>query len=229
MVRKKRPARPPAGKQRPFANVSKKVRPARPAKDVAKVTTEAAPLELSGARDYDHLRDVKPLPGKAQRIPATVSSLEPRAAPRVAGTGPDLDAPARAELARLVSDGLRFEVTDDGHALEGRRLDVDPREIRRLRLQRYPADGTLDLHGHGEGAARRALEAFVRRRRLEGDRAVCIIHGKGNHSRGGVAVLRGEIGAWLSQGTAARDVLAFASIAEPDGTSGALLVLLAKR
>ena len=85
----------------------------------------------------------------------------------------------------------------------------------------------------GAGEAREALEAFVRKRRAEGDRVVVVVHGKGTHSPRGVAVLRGEIGAWLSQGRAAREVAAFTSILEDDSAdaacgSGALLVLLAR-
>jgi DNA-nicking Smr family endonuclease len=76
--------------------------------------------------------------------------------------------------------------------------------------------------------AREAVTAFVRKRSAEGDRAVAIIHGKGNHSPRGVAVLRGEIGAWLSDGRAARHVLAFATAPDEDGGTGALLVLLAR-
>ena len=56
-----------------------------------------------------------------------------------------------------------------------------------------------------------------------------IIHGKGAHSPRGVPILRGELGAWLSQGRAAKDVLAFASYQEEGEGSGALMVLLAKR
>ena len=77
--------------------------------------------------------------------------------------------------------------------------------------------------------ARTNVERFLTRRRSEGDRAVLVVHGKGKHSAGGSAVLRGEIGAWLSQGSSAREVLAFASIPEHDGPSGAVMVLLAKR
>ncbi len=45
----------------------------------------------------------------------------------------------------------------------------------------------------------------------DGDRVVLVVHGKGNHSPRGQAVLRGEIAAWLSQGRSARHVAAFAT------------------
>jgi len=173
-----------------------------------------------------HMRDVRPLGKKSTRIPATASAVEKVEKPKKTA---DLDAPAREALASLLASGLRFEVADDGVTVEGRRIDVDPRELRRLRTQRYAIDGKLDLHGLSRDRAKSAVVEFVARKRREGDRALLIVHGKGTHSPRGEAVLRGEIGAWLSQSSAAKDVLAFASLVEHDDTSGAVTVLLAKR
>ena len=78
-------------------------------------------------------------------------------------------------------------------------------------------------------SARRMTLEFVVRRRSQGDRVVEIVHGRGSHSPRGEAVLRGELGAWLSQGIAIKSVLAFVSVVERDDLSGAVLVLLAKR
>jgi DNA-nicking Smr family endonuclease len=140
----------------------------------------------------------------------------------------DLDADARAQLHSLVAEGVRFEVTDDGERIEGRRIDVDPRELRRLRRGAYTIDGRLDLHGMSAGEARLAVEKFVRKKRSDGDRVVALIHGRGNHSPRGIAVLRGEIAAWLSQGPAAHHVAAFASAPPEDGGAGVVLALLAR-
>lgn len=174
----------------------------------------------------EHMRGVKPLGAKPARVPRTASGVE-RSRP---GTGEprDDDAPARERLHGLVTDAIRFEVADDGTSLEGRRLDVDPREIRRLRTMRYAVDGKLDLHGMKASEARAAVTRFLAKRASEGDRAVIVVHGKGSHSPRGDAVLRGEIGAWLSQGAAARHVLAFASVLDRAGESGSLFVLLTR-
>lgn len=124
----------------------------------------------------------------------------------------------------------RFEVVDDGAAIEGRRLDVDPREVGRLRRGQYAVDGSLDLHGKTLLDAKASVVEFLARRRRQGDRAVMIVHGKGLHSPRGHAVLRGELGAWLSQGSAGKHVLAFVSrvdAARGEGDrSAAILVLL---
>lgn len=217
---------------RPFARIDRRTAaPKREAavddkrpKAVPASTAKAEPALEVGFSAY--MQGVDQLARKPRRLPATVSSLEPPA--ETGGELPDLDAPARERLAAFVAEGIRFEVLDDGTVIEGRRLDVDPRELRRLRQRHYPVDGRLDLHGSSAEDARSALTRFIARRRREGDRALLVIHGKGKHSPRGQAVLRGEIGAWLSQGAAARHVLAFASVPDPDGASGAVMVLLAK-
>ena len=137
--------------------------------------------------------------------------------------------PRASTMAALLADELRFDVTDDGRTIDGRRIDTDPRELRRLRQRRYPVDGTLDLHGHTVATARPLVEQFVRARRSQGDRAVVVVHGRGSHSASGSSVLRGELAAWLSQGPAAREVAAFTSIGGEPGEHAALFILLAKR
>lgn len=173
-----------------------------------------------------YMAGVRALPDdRAHRIPRTASHVE-RAATTPLKEDPDAE--ARARLRSLVIEGMRFETVDDGDRIEGRRLDVDPRELRRLRRAQYAVDGKLDLHGLGIEEARRAVEAFIRKRAQDGDRVVVVVHGKGGHSPRGQAVLRGEIAAWLSQGRAARHVAAFATAPDDHGGSGAVLVLLAR-
>jgi len=200
--------------------------PKPPAQRVGKVDVgaELAPIDARSFAVY--MSGVRALPDHAGRIPLTASRLE-----RLRGAAaplPDLDQGARALMRSLVTEGLRFETTDDGERIEGRRLDVDPRELRRLRRVQYAIDGKLDLHGHGLDDARRAVELFVKKRAELGDKVVAIVHGKGSHSPRQNGVLRGEIGAWLSQGRAARHVLAFATPPEDEGGTGAVLVLLAR-
>ncbi len=175
-----------------------------------------------------YMAGVHALPGgAAHRIPRTASKLE-RAGSGDGGVVSDADADARARMRSLVTEGLRFETMDDGERIEGRRLDVDPRELRRLRRGEYAVDGKLDLHGLGADEARHAVEGFVRKRSHDGDRVVLVVHGKGTHSPRGNAVLRGEIAAWLSQGRSARHVAAFATAPDDHGGGGAVLVLLAR-
>jgi DNA-nicking Smr family endonuclease len=129
-------------------------------------------------------------------------------------------------LRSLVEGRTRFEVNDDGRRIEGRRVDLPVDALRRLRRGLMPVDGRLDLHGMGVSEARGQLELFLRTMRARGERCVLVIHGKGTHSAGGQAVLRGEIGAWLSQGGSSEHVAAFVTATEADGGEGAVYVLL---
>jgi len=129
-------------------------------------------------------------------------------------------------LRSLVEGRARFEVADDGQRVEGRRVDLPAETVRRLRRGLVPVDGRLDLHGMGVPEARTQLELFLRTMHSRGERCVLVIHGKGEHSPGGVAVLRGEIAAWLSQGTSSEHVAAFTTSSVADGGEGAVYVLL---
>jgi DNA-nicking Smr family endonuclease len=131
-------------------------------------------------------------------------------------------------LRSLVEGRARFEVADDGRRVEGRRLDLPMDALRRLRRGLLPVDGRVDLHGLAVSQARAQLELFLRTMRARGERCVLVIHGKGEHSPQGVGVLRGEIAAWLSQGSAGEHVAAFVTADEHDGGEGAVYVLLRK-
>ncbi|WP_434042491.1 MULTISPECIES: Smr/MutS family protein [Sorangium] len=191
----------------------------------AQAGVEPAPRPVDPETFAIYMAGVRVLEDRVNRIPVTASRVE-RAAPPTLAADPDED--ARSRMRSLVIDGIKFEITDDSERIEGRRLDVDPRELRRLRRARYAIDGTLDLHGLRLEAARDAVEAFVCKRQRDGDRVVAIVHGKGTHSPRGHAVLRGEIAAWLSHGRVARHVAAFATAPDAEGGAGALLVLLAR-
>jgi DNA-nicking Smr family endonuclease len=169
------------------------------------------------------LRGVIPLPARA------VGARNPSAAPpsaevaRIRGDA-SVTSSARVGVAEVPS----FETRDDGSHVEGRRLDVDPRELRKLRRGVFVLDATLDLHGRSEREARAEVTAFIRSHALAGERLVRVIHGRGNHTPGGQGVLRGEIGAWLSQGASSRYVAAFVTAAPEQGGEGAVIVLLSR-
>lgn len=214
-------AKPEVAPQR----IAKQPAPKRTASKVS--ADEQPPQQVDPDTFALYMAGVRALPqDRAHRIPATASRIEKAA--QAARAQEDLDEGARARMRSLVSEGIRFETVDDGDHIEGRRLDVDPRELRRLRRAQYAIDGKLDLHGLGAHEARQALEAFVKKRATDGDRVVIVVHGKGSHSPRGQGVLRGEIAAWLSQGRSSRHVAAFATAPDDHGGTGAVLVLLAR-
>jgi DNA-nicking Smr family endonuclease len=151
-------------------------------------------------------------------------------AQRFAEKGAD-EARAEAEavhehLRALVESQARFEVSDDGHRVEGRRIDLPNDTLRQLRRGRFPIDGRLDMHGMTVHEARTELALFLRTTRNRGERCVLVIHGKGEHSPGGAGILRGEIAAWLSQGSASEHIAAFTTAQSDDGGEGAVYVML---
>jgi DNA-nicking Smr family endonuclease len=172
---------------------------------------------------------VQPLDRSKGRLPKQRIDRSPivekRADERVEAARADAEA-VHAHLRNLVEGGARFEVEDDGKRVEGRRVELPMDVLRKLRRGSLPIDARLDLHGFTAEQARGQLETFLRTMRTRGERCVLVIHGKGEHSPHGTGILRGEIGAWLSQGTASESVAAFATAASSDGGEGAVYVLL---
>lgn len=200
----------------------------KPKAPPARAPVRATPGEedLSFAR---LMGGVAPLEGGAKRLPKAAdlaqgsSREEARKAASDARSETD---EARSRLRDLAMAEVAFEVTDDGAQLEGRRVDVPPQTLRKLRHGAFPVDGTLDLHGLTASEAQPRLLAFLAQMRTRREKCVLVVHGKGHGSPGGVSVLRGEIAAWLSQGGAREHVDAFASATTGDGGSGAVYVLL---
>jgi DNA-nicking Smr family endonuclease len=131
-----------------------------------------------------------------------------------------------ARLRSLVDGQRTFETHDDGRRVEGRRIDVPQPMLRKLRQGLFPIDARIDLHGLSGGDAREAVEAFVREKRAAGEKCLLVVHGKGEHSPRGNAVLRHEISGWLAEGPASEHVAAFATATRDDGGEGAVYVLL---
>ncbi|HEY6461898.1 MAG TPA: Smr/MutS family protein, partial [Polyangiaceae bacterium] len=215
MKRQDEDRKPPAAK--------KVAAPPAPARQPAEPEDEALLLHrlFAGVQPLDRKGGTRVPRQKVERSPAVE---------RKAKAGQDA---ARAEaeavhdhLRSLVEGATRFEVSDDGHRVEGRRVDLPPDAIRRLRRGNFPVDARLDLHGMRAGEARGQIELFLRTMRARGERCVLVIHGKGAHSLQGMAVLRGEIAAWLSQGPSSEHVAGFATASDADGGEGAVYVLL---
>ena len=112
------------------------------------------------------------------------------------------------------------EHSEAGFAAPG----VDRRELRKLKRGDYPPGGRLDLHGMTAAEAVARLMRFIDngRRRYQ---CVCVIHGRGLHSEGNVAILKLRVRACLRTH---RAVLAYADAPRGDGGDGAVYVLLRK-
>jgi DNA-nicking Smr family endonuclease len=194
---------------------------------------EAAEEALSFHR---MMSGVTPIDQTRGRIPKTQSTVERSSVDEIAARRANAESVAESETAAvrehlrtLIEDTARFEISDDGRRVEGRRVDLPLDVLRKLRRGLLPIDAQIDLHGLRGGDARAAVDAFLRDKRERGERCVLLVHGKGDHSPGGVGVLRGEVAAWLSQGAASQHVAAFSTATDSDGGEGALYVLLRPR
>jgi DNA-nicking Smr family endonuclease len=131
---------------------------------------------------------------------------------------PPIARPSNARDVEAETDGE----SDASFAAHG----VDRREIRRLKRGEYVPADRYDLHGFTANAASAAVKEFLDTSRRRGHRCVCIVHGRGLRSPGGVAVLKTLVRALLRSHGA---VLAFADAPRSDGGSGAVYLLLRRR
>jgi len=147
---------------------------------------------------------VVPLPrGAADRLaPNPAIALPPVAASRPSRGGTD------------AAGGSDVDFAVDG---------VDRREIRNLKRGAHPPAERCDLHGLTADAAREHVRQFIAASRRKHHRCICIVHGRGLRSPGGVAVLKSRIREFLRSHPA---VLAYADAPPADGGSGAVYVLL---
>jgi len=219
--------------QEPARGASARPAPAQPS---PARKPEPARSAASGRSDLDDemsfhrmMSGVTPLDAGAKaRVPLT-SEVRPgeqrlKAAEVRAAAAASAEA-AIAHLHAIVDDVARFEVSDDGRRVEGRRIDAPPDLVRSMRRGMLPIDGRLDLHGLTAAQAQEKLVEFLRTMRSRNERCVLVIHGKGERTPG-AGVLRGEISAWLSQGKAREHVLAFTTARDDDGGEGAVYVAL---
>lgn len=110
----------------------------------------------------------------------------------------------------------------------GRAAGVDKRTVERLRRGQIPIDAEIDLHGHTQEEAHRALTAFVSGQAGANRRCVRVVTGKGTLREGG-GVLKTAVPRWLNESPLRERVLAFSHARRDDGGEGALYVLLRRK
>jgi len=148
--------------------------------------------------------------------PAPPAAPPPRAVIKMAERD---DRDAWSEFQRLVNTAS----LDAGDRLRYRRDQVPPHVLQRLARGHYAVQDELDLHHASAAHAGAMLREFLHEAHLHDYRCVCIIHGKGMRSDGGVPVLKNLVDQMLRRRA---DVLAFHSAPARLGGTGAVLVLL---
>lgn len=185
--------------------------------------TKKTPRATDSAPDGDALfeaamRDIRPLSGKRRNAAPSMAEVKVPPTPRPAEAAPPPPPPMRPQPDAAVP-------TPAG---------LDRRSQERLRRGRLKIEGRLDLHGHTQADAHRALTEFVHRAYGRGLRCILVITGKGGeHNRDddsimphrGKGVLRRQVPLWLG-GELGRMVLAVESARPQHGGDGAFYVLL---
>lgn len=164
---------------------------------------------------------------------AGVSRIDP--GPGVAGLPPPSPGPkdywhpdfdAIDQLRALVEGDGHFDLADSDEFVEGWVEGLDPAVVRKLRRGEYAVQAHVDLHGMRRDEAKAVVHRFLRDARAAGKRCVLLVHGRGNHSKDQVPVLKEALRTWLGTARFGRHVLAFATARPEDGGAGAVYVLL---
>ena len=103
---------------------------------------------------------------------------------------------------------------------------VGDQQLFALRRGEPEPEERIDLHGARKDAAGPLLAKRIESARAQGLRCVIVIHGRGQNSPLGEAVLKDAVPGWLTKGATGRVVLAFAPAPDRLGGHGATLVLL---
>lgn len=130
------------------------------------------------------------------------------------------------DLRRLVADDDPFWFNESDEAVEAAVHDLDPRVLKKLKAGALVVEARLDLHGLTAREARPVMDGFIEASVVAGRRVVCVVTGRGLHSKDGVSVLKQHLKTWLTRSRLALHVLAFVSARPVDGGVGAVYVLL---
>lgn len=155
------------------------------------------------ARAMAGVRPLRP-DRRGDRVPVRPNAHDQRVAPLAPGPPEQADTDAAAGAESYVADG------------------VDRRELRKLKRGDYPPGDTLDVHGMTAPQADASVRQFIARSRTR-HRCVCVVHGRGRRSPGGVPVLKARVRDLLREHAA---ILAFADAPPDAGGAGAVYVLL---
>lgn len=140
--------------------------------------------------------------------------------PRGRAAAPPQVAPARVVAPSSPAENDEAEDSASGFVAAG----VDRRELRKLRRGEHTPGGRLDLHGKTAVEAIASVKRFIEKSHHL-HRCICIVHGRGLHSEGNVAILKVRVREFLRRH---RAVLAYLDAPTADGGAGAVYVLLRK-
>ena len=175
---------------------------------------------------------------RAMRGTRKVEGKRPAATPRAQAAPARLKSAPAAKFPPTPPAEPKPEVRP--YTVERRRSvpGLDRRSTERLAKGQMRIEATLDLHGHRQEAAHRALEAFVLASHRAGRRCLLVVTGKGGaRPEAGAAIMADDIPGvlkhnlprWLATPPIADKVLALRQARPQHGGEGAFYVLLRRR
>lgn len=176
--------------------------------------TDDSMSEEDKALFREHMRAVKPLNKKTERISQPKTSLPVRPPKRQTP-------PATSNKEYFLSDFISDTVLSNT-VLSYSIPSLPTKRFRELKNGQIHWEARLDLHGFKTEPARDSLCEFIQNQSQNDKRCVLIIHGKGGH-QGAPPMIKNLINRWLPQ---LNEVLAFHSALPKDGGHGAVYVLL---
>lgn len=106
--------------------------------------------------------------------------------------------------------------------------EMDRRTAQRFKRGKMPIDARLDLHGHSQQQAHRALNRFIEDAFHYGMRTVLVVTGKGSRD-GEPGVLWRAVPSWLNDAPLRQWISGFSHATQRDGGTGALYVRVKRR
>ncbi|MBT3991261.1 MAG: hypothetical protein HN731_18505 [Rhodospirillaceae bacterium] len=164
-------------------------------------------------------RDVDPLPGR--KIKKDLKHQVPKTNPAI----------KRSPNAHLKAAPVQKK-SDQPTLSHGDTPGLDKRSAQRLKRGQMQIEARLDLHGHRQDEAHRALNGFIAGSASAGKRCVLVITGKGLRLDGEerqIGILREMVPRWLNEEPNRGHILSFNHATQADGGTGALYVLLKRK
>jgi DNA-nicking Smr family endonuclease len=165
------------------------------------------------------LKDVDPLPGR--KINKEIKNQAPKSNPAI----------KRSPNAHLRTESVQ-KISNQPALSHGDSPGLDKRSALRMKRGQMQIEARLDLHGHRQDEAHRALNGFITGAASAGKRCVLVITGKGlkvgNEERQ-IGILREMVPRWLNEEPNRSRILSFNHATLSDGGTGALYVLLKRK
>ncbi|MFN8007718.1 MAG: Smr/MutS family protein [Terriglobia bacterium] len=133
------------------------------------------------------------------------------------------------EFIEFIQGKTSINLETTGEYVEGAPHPKGKFLLRNLRKGHFTVEASLDLHGLNLREAKELFEAFLKASLQKNLGCIRVVHGRGQHSKDGQAVLKENVQKWLRSRRLRRHVIAYTSAQLRDGGCGAMYILLTNK